>query len=306
MLGENNSTFCHERSSMRSFRLLACTTLLLIGLSGCGGDGEDTTFKPFNVAVIGDSPYAIAYGDTAQFNANPAFIAAVSADASLTMALHVGDIHSGKEFCTQSFDLAIFNQWKAFTIPLVYVPGDNEWADCHKAKQGGGTYNVATGNIDYVTTDGGSYAGGDPVANLAFIRSTFFRAPGKSLGAVMDVHSQALESDPARPADAQFVENVWFEKNGVLFAAINVPGGSNNGNDIWYGAPTMSDAQKREIGERTAATLRWIDTVFAKATANKDVAMVIQVQPEPVTFPLSTKETRKYESSYEEIDGIVG
>ena len=29
-------------------------------------------------------------------------------------------------------------------------------------------------------------------------------------------------------------------------------------------------------------------------------------QLEPVTFPLSTKETRKYESSYEEIDGIVG
>ena len=27
---------------------------------------------------------------------------------------------------------------------------------------------------------------------------------------------------------------------------------------------------------------------------------------EPVTFPLSTKETRKYESGYEEIDGIVG
>lgn len=48
------------------------------------------------------------------------------------IALHVGDIHSGKEFCTQSFDLAIFNQWKAFTIPLVYVPGDNDWADCQK------------------------------------------------------------------------------------------------------------------------------------------------------------------------------
>ena len=26
---------------------------------------------------------------------------------------------------------------------------------------------------------------------------------------------------------------------------------------------------------------------------------------EPVTFPLSTKETKKYESGYEEIDGIV-
>ena len=29
------------------------------------------------------------------------------------------------------------------------------------------------------------------------------------------------------------------------------------------------------------------------------------VGSEPVTFPLSTKETRKYESGYEEIDGIV-
>ncbi len=228
--------------------------------------------------MIGDAPYGIAYGDTAQFYANPTFIAAVGADTTLSVALHVGDIHSGKEFCTQTFNLGVFNQWQAYKIPLVYVPGDNEWTDCHKVKEGGGAYNAATANIDYVTKDGGSYAQGDPLANLTLIRSLFFPVPGKSLGTAMTVHSQALEFDPAHATDAKFVENVWFEMNGVLFMTLNVPGGSNNDNDIWYGTPTMGAAQSQEIAERTAADLRWIDTAFARAKANNDAAVVIQAQ----------------------------
>ena len=38
----------------------------------------------------------------------------------------------------------------------------------------------------------------------------------------------------------------------------------------------------------------------------KEAEVTRTAPSEPVTFPLSTKETRKYESSYEEIDGIVG
>ena len=109
---------------------------LSLSLVSCGGSSSaDSTFA---VAVIGDSPYGIAYGDTAQYNANPAFISAINADTSLSLTLHVGDIHSGKEYCTESYNLGVFNQWKAFIQPLVYVPGDNEWADCHKVKEGGG------------------------------------------------------------------------------------------------------------------------------------------------------------------------
>jgi hypothetical protein len=253
----------------------ACTFVL--ALTACGG--SDVSDPTFNVAVIGDSPYGIAYGDTAQYLANPAFISAVNADASVSLALHVGDIHSGKEYCTESFNLGVFNQWKSFKMPLVYVPGDNEWSDCHKVKEGGGTYNSTTAAIDYVTTNGGSFAKGDPLANLSFVRSMFFPTPGQSLGASpIKVHTQNLEYDTAHPADAQFVENVWFEKNGVLFMTINVPGGSNNDNDIWYGTPTMSNAQASEIATRTAANLRWLDTAFAQATANKDMAVVIQIQ----------------------------
>ena len=100
-------------------KISACATAsaLVLVLSACGG--SDVTDPTFNVAVIGDSPYGIAYGDTTQYNANPAFISAVNADTSLSLALHVGDIHSGKEYCTETYNLGVFNQWKSFKLPLV-------------------------------------------------------------------------------------------------------------------------------------------------------------------------------------------
>ena len=51
--------------------------------------------------------------------------------------LHVGDIHSGSQFCTESYDRTIADLWLGFKNPVVYTPGDNEWTDCHKKKQGG-------------------------------------------------------------------------------------------------------------------------------------------------------------------------
>jgi hypothetical protein len=133
--------------------------------------------------------------------------------------------------------------------------------------------------ITYVTTDGGSFAKGDPLANLSLVRSIFFPKTGQSLGVnPIPVHSQKDDFDKDHSADAQFVENVWFEKNGVLFVTINVPGGSNNDTDPWYVTPTRSNAQDNEVATRTAANLRWLDTAFAQATANKDIGVVIQIQ----------------------------
>ena len=94
----------------------------------------------------------------------------------------------------------------------------------------------------------------------------------------MTVHTQAQEYDAAHPTDSLYVENVWFEKSGVLVATVNLPGGSNNATDPWYGAPTMSPVQQQEVADRTGATLRWLDNAFAKATANNDQAMVIMLQ----------------------------
>lgn len=256
--------------------------LLGLALASCGGGGSDatdTTQSPFSVAVIGDSPYSIAYRETAQYQAYPAFISAINQDTSVELAIHVGDIHSGKDYCTESYNLDVFNLWKSFNIPLIYTPGDNEWADCHKVKQGGGLYNATTGDIDYVSTDGGGYARGDPPANLNLIRSIFFPLPGKSLGSKpIETHTQALEYDSAHPADAQFIENTWVEKNGVFFISINLPGESNNDTDIWYGTPSMSNAQANEVATRTGANVRWINQAFSQAIANKAIAVVVVTQ----------------------------
>jgi hypothetical protein len=122
------------------------------------------------------------------------------------------------------------------------------------------------------------YAKGDPIANLALVRSMFFAKPGQTLGAPMQVHTQALEFNPAHPADKAFVENVWWEKSGVLFVTLNIPGGSNNGTDPWYGAPTMSPEQQNEVAVRSTATLRWIEAAYNRATTNGNIAMVILTQ----------------------------
>lgn len=195
--------------------------------------------------------------------------------------MHAGDIHSGKQYCTQEYGAAIFTQWSAFKHPLVYTPGDNEWIDCHKAKQGGGSYNKTTGNIDYLLDASGkpvNHANGDPIANLDLVRATFFAKPGQTLGGAMQVHTQAREFDPAHPADQAFVENVWWERAGVLFVTLNIPGGSNNGNDPWYGVPAMGVAQQQEVAQRSAATLRWIDAAYQRATSKGHIAMVIFTQ----------------------------
>jgi hypothetical protein len=233
------------------------------------------------LAVYGDAPYGISPTDTSQADATPGFIDSINIDPDVQTVMHVGDIHSGKQYCTQAYDQTVFDRWKRFQDPLVYTPGDNEWTDCHKPGEGGGTYNPATGQIDYVRDTSGNpvdYAKGDPTANLALVRSIFFPQTGITLGAhkrlVLSQSTWARFFDRSHPSDAQFVENVIFVQGRTLFVTINLPGGSNNDNDAWYGAPP-SDAQVREIGDRTGADLRWLDLAFAIAGADPRIGSVV-------------------------------
>lgn len=245
-------------------------------------DDLDSDDDRLTVAVYGDAPYGTSPTDNAQFLATPAFIQSINADRDVRLVLHVGDIHSGKQFCTEAYDRAVFNLWSAFERPLIFSPGDNEWTDCHKPAQGGGTFNATTGQIDFVLDASGNpvdFANGDPLANLALVRSIFFPRPGWSLGKhPRRVRSQAQHFDHRHPADAAFVENVMWEASDVLFVAINLPGGSNNDTDVWYGAPTASQAQLAETAARTAADLRWLDAAFARAREARAQAVLIQLQ----------------------------
>ena len=281
MLNSHHSLIMNLSIKLKTSALVLA---LLTALGGCSVTGSKSVAdqsSAFTLAVIGDVPYGTSPTDTRQTVAHPRFVAAINADSDVSLVAHIGDIHAGKQYCTQAYDQTIFEHWTAFKQPLVYTPGDNEWMDCHKAKEGGGSFNKATGKIDYVVDADGKfadYAKGDPIANLALIRSMFFATPGQTLGAPMPVHSQAVEFNPAHPADKAFVENVWWEKSGILFVTVNIPGGSNNGTDPWYGAPAMSPEQQSEVAVRSAATLRWIDAAYNRAMSKGDIAMVILTQ----------------------------
>jgi hypothetical protein len=242
----------------------------------------------FNLAVYGDAPYGCKAGecpagyspdtkdgpnpgDPRQIEATPAFISAINADPLVRLVFHVGDIHSGSQFCTLAYNRTVFKLWGDFKDPLIYTPGDNEWADCHKSGEGG---NVTDSNGNYV-----AYANGDPVANLGLVRQLFFSNPGKTLGKnKTGVISQALAYDRAHPTDAEYVENVMWKHAGVLFVTLNIPGGSNNGDDTWYKAAEKTGSQIQEIAQRTAADLRWLDAARAKALAENVRAVVIGEQ----------------------------
>src|SRR4051794_36805588 len=139
--------------------------LALVTLAAALAAGQATAVagqgsaKPLSIAGYGDSPYGVAQGDQTQEDLTPAFIDSINADRDVSLVLHVGDIHSGKQFCTEPYDELILGLWKRFEDPLVYTPGDNEWTDCHKKAQGGGLYNATTGQIDYEHNADGSLAG---------------------------------------------------------------------------------------------------------------------------------------------------
>jgi hypothetical protein len=234
------------------------------------------------LAVYGDSPYGKsnldpALADTAQFGATDKFVDSINVDPQVGLVLNVGDIHSGKEFCTRQYDQAIFDKWKRFADPVVYTPGDNEWSDCHKAAEGGNVFLDPPTNSLPV-----DYANGDPVANLDLVRKIFFPRPGVTLGTNKKVVlSQKYVYDRRHPTDAKYVENVMWVQSGALFVTINLPGGSNNDTDTWYdstGTLPNTAAQTQERVERTGADLRWLDAAFAVAKFAHVKGVVIGAQ----------------------------
>jgi hypothetical protein len=218
---------------MRKVIALGAAAAVTLALSADAFAGNGTPIDPasanvLTLAVYGDSPYGTSPTDSAQFEATPAFIDSINADPKVDLVLHVGDIHSGKQYCTQAYDQSIYDLWTRYRDPVVYTPGDNEWTDCNKAGEGGGAYNPVTHQIDYKLDASGNpidYAAGNPVANLDLVRSIFFPQAGVTLGGrKKQVLTQAESFYPAHPSDAKYVENVMWEQSKVLFVTINLPG----------------------------------------------------------------------------------
>ena len=77
---------------------VALTAMASSGAAQAGAAARRGPNAPFTLAVYGDAPYGTTPTDTAEFAATPAFIDSVNADPDVRTVVHVGDIHSGKQF----------------------------------------------------------------------------------------------------------------------------------------------------------------------------------------------------------------
>lgn len=243
---------------------LAAVALLARGAAAQQGTPVNASADPMTLAVFGDWPYSLNLLQSA-----PLLMDSVNADPQVRLVMHVGDIHSGSMPCTGAglnpvpatadpgWNLGIYERFQQFQDPFVYTPGDNEWTDCHKSKEG---------------------RSGAPLNELAAVRSLFFSAAGQTLGErAKRVESQALAFDPAYPSDAQFVENVMWEESRVVFVTLNVPG-SNDDTLPWTGVFADPTAQAQERADRDAANSRWLARAFAMAEADNAAGLVIGLQ----------------------------
>ena len=210
--------------------VFAATALLLT--SGAGAER-------FSFMALGDMPYNLP-GDYAAFDR---LIARVNA-LRPAFTLHVGDIISGQTRCDDVLFARVRDMFATFAGALVYTPGDNEWTDCHRPNSGGF----------------------DPIERLARVRQMFFFDPAQSLGRTpLRVTPQSSTAQYAK-----FVENARWERAGIVFATVHVPGSNNN--------LQRDQAAVNEYIERNAANLAWIESAFARAreTGAKGVVLAFQ------------------------------
>lgn len=202
------------------------------------------TAQPLSFGLFGDTPYS--RWERAQL---PDLLAAMGREP-LAFVVHDGDIKSGSTECSDAVFLDMLGVFQASRHPLVFVPGDNEWTDCHRKNNG-------------------SY---DPAERLAKLRALFF-AGDTALGQ----GAMRLERQSSDPRFAAYRENVRWEAGGALFVGLNVTGSNNN-----FHGPAYSGGPVPEFLARNAANRDWLAQAFALARARKlaGVMVIIQANPE--------------------------
>jgi hypothetical protein len=211
----------------------------------------------FSFALWGDMPYA----KSSDLPKIPALLADINADQDLAFNVFDGDIKDGSSQCTDSqFDDAIV-RFNSLKTPTVYVPGDNEWTDCHRTNNGG-------------------Y---DNLERLDFLRRTMFSS-AKSFG------QRKLSLQHQGPLGGLYSENTRWRFGDVLFVTINMPGSNNNKVNALDATDCMNksartlaqcEADNAEYAARDAANISFVKQTFAIANANGAIGVMVIAQADP-------------------------
>jgi hypothetical protein len=216
--------------------------LAVLAAAWCVAASSAAAEEPFSFVALGDTTYAIPAD-------NPLYerlIAAINA-AAPAFSIHVGDT-KGYGDCGRAFQESQRAFFDSFAQPVVYAPGNNEWADCWKANRGSA----------------------DPVAILGLMREVFWDKPASRGRAPMPLRRQA-DADPAFP---EVKENARWRRGGATFATLNLVGNHNN-------QELRVESSWREFVRREQANVAWVKATFATARAEGDRAVVLAFHSNP-------------------------
>ncbi len=248
----------HRRLALVAAALLSAAISVAAAASGPSGPSQGNGPQRYTIALFGDMPY----GDQGRAE-YPAVLDSIN-HAKIAFSVFDGDLKNGSERCDDSLYTNSIAQFNTLTHPLVWVPGDNDWTDCHRASNGG-------------------Y---DPIERLNHERE-LFDATSQSLGE----HTLTLARESSEGGQyALYSENVRWSLGPVVYVGLNVQGSNDNfphdgvdGEPIDRGAdPTAEIA--REDAEHTAreqANIHWLQESFAAATQQHARAVLIAWQGDP-------------------------
>ncbi|MBW8619092.1 MAG: hypothetical protein KGO21_10350 [Hyphomicrobiales bacterium] len=223
---------------------------LVAGLTLSGAHAE----TKFTFGLWGDMPYAKAKDQEKM----PAVIDSLNA-SDIAFSIYDGDIKDGSSKCTDEIYSDAIKMFNSLKQPAIYIPGDNEWTDCHRTNNGG-------------------Y---DQLERLGFIRKTMFATPN-SFG------QKTIALDHQGKAGEKFFENTRFVKEGIIFVGINMPGSNNNKvlddkecTNKSARTPEICAAGNKEYEERDAANVAWMADAFKLARDSKAPGIVLVWQGDP-------------------------
>jgi hypothetical protein len=228
---------------------LALSSTALVFTSACHekpAARPEAAPEPFAIGLIGDLPY-----DATEEAKLPALVADMNR-ATLAFSFFDGDIKGGGARCDDSVYESAGRFFDSFVAPLVYVPGDNEWTDCHRVSNGGF----------------------DPLERLAHLRRTMFRSSA-SFG-----HRRLAFAN----GGPDYPENLRFRYGNVMFVGLNVPGSNNNRIDKMSldpkSARSMADLFRanEEYEHRDAANRAFMRDSFAQARNDATLGLMLVIQ----------------------------
>jgi hypothetical protein len=191
--------------------------------------------ETWRFAVIGDAPY-----NSYEESQLPLMLDDIAAEHP-QFIVHAGDFKSSSKPCSDALFRDRRTLFDASQVPLIYVPGDNEWTDCRRLAAGGF----------------------DPLERLQKLRELFFATP-RSLGR----QALAVEQQPGA-----YPEQLRWRLGPVLFVSLNVPGSNNNFGHRKTPGP--------EYLARNPAVIEWLEQGFATARREKAAGLVIVMQANP-------------------------